>query len=255
MKYKRTTDKQERPRFLRLFQRVLDANPPPATELRIRLMMGTALVIGFTPFMDAEAIPFYVEGIEKMEDGEDTGKRETLMVLRTHLTDLLARNYGQKYLSYIDELFRDNIELPEDKIVLDMGKNERYNLEQIAKAQMPGQGQRMLREMFAKTGDPKLLDRIEINEAEFRRGLLAERQRIINDDRKDMVVSYGYKLHVRGAPGATLIRLQNLQAERPNDAAFQEGVAYLLDRLQKSIQASPRSTLGDGDVIKGFGEH
>lgn len=233
----------DRSKLLQLYQRVIDSAPPPEIELRARLQMGAAMVIGFEPFMDAEAISWYAETILKLGD---LGTHRDLMVAKLHMADLLNRNYDPlKVLPVVNALYAEVINVPEDEIMFDGDSDRMYNLDAIENAVGPSSRQFTNEQLQNVT----IRSMVEKANAQYKQQLMEQRKQLVDALRRSAITAYAWKQRVPGLPNVTILRLEKLKATRPDDTVYQEAIDDVLGRLNRAIKKAKRNGVMDEDSV------
>ncbi|MCY2932204.1 MAG: hypothetical protein NTV86_22450 [Planctomycetota bacterium] len=133
VKYGRA-EKLERPRLLRNYQRVLEANPPPEIEIQARVAIAVALRTGFEPAMDQEAIAWLVETVLRFKDSPG---HFDVMAARVYLGEVLGANYGHTHEAIRKALYQSVLDVPEDQVVFDRESMQRLNVPRIVTGAWP----------------------------------------------------------------------------------------------------------------------
>ena len=108
-------DKLRQLEALKMYQRVLDANPPRLLELHIRLTMGSRMMILYNP--DLGETDMYEEALKWYEklvhDFNDLGNHTDMMTAKVHLGNLYCwNNYGIAEAQKASDLYMEVINIP-----------------------------------------------------------------------------------------------------------------------------------------------
>ncbi|MHC4647130.1 MAG: M56 family metallopeptidase, partial [Planctomycetota bacterium] len=217
-------DGGERPRqrkALRLYQRVLDANPSRLLELRAKARMGIRMTQGYDSelgenSLDAEAVRWYEQ---MLQDFKDWGAHQHLLEARVRLGDVYFMGpYGQSGVEKAMDLYWEVINVPEEQVVFDEPRSAYLNLENIAKAKAKG------RFVGFVGSDGKLMEPPESANRIYRQRLLKQRKSFIDGIRRSAIWAITNKLGDKrlGPPGKKLDRLLELKRKRPDDKYFQQ---------------------------------
>jgi hypothetical protein len=213
---------------LKMYQRVLDANPSRLLELHVKLSMGSRMMIlynlglGETDMHD-EALKWYELLVH---DFNDLGNHTDMMTAKIHLGDIYCwSNYGINELKKASDLCLQVINVPEKDIIFDNESEVRFNLENINIAQAPG-------------GRPGT-QRSETTNQKYRQRLLEQRQKVINENRLVAIQSLIRKQYVPGFPQEVFLeRLKLLKQERPDDKLYQETLEAKIQDYNKILESS-----------------
>jgi tetratricopeptide (TPR) repeat protein len=200
---------------LKMYQRVLDAKPSRQMELKVRLTMGSRMMILYDPSLGEtemydEALKWYEQLVH---DFNDLGNHTDLMTAKIHLGDLYCwRHYhGISEAKKASALCLEVIKIPEKDIIFDNPLENGLNLEYIKNAKAPGSRR-------SGTQGPS-----EIANQLNRQHLLERRQEVINRYRRVAIQSLIAKQSISGFPyEAYLERLLLLKKERPDDQLYQK---------------------------------
>jgi hypothetical protein len=227
----RRNDRLDRMGFLQAYQNVLDGDPPPRVDLVTRLEIGQALVVSFQPFRDAEGLAWYTQLIEKYKDRKWRGHR-CVMVAKLHLADLLHRHRDtrQMFGSRIQALYEEVLDVPEEEITFESEANSRLNIDEIAKAELPGR-------KMSGSPNPVLDQMMAEATKEHRMKLLAERKEELDALRLSAARSYAYKQWNPLSPQATKNRLLELRRSREMDEMYIAGFDEVIKRADEVIKA------------------
>ncbi len=223
-------DGGERPgqkKALRLYQRVLDANPPRVLELRTKARMGIRMTqaydseLGETS-LDEEAVRWYEQ---MLQDFKDWSAHQHLLEARVRLGDVYFMGpYGQASVEKAMYLYWEVINVPEEQVIFDEPLAN-LNLENIAKAKAKGR--------FAGS-EGRLMEPPESANIKHRQWLLKQRKSFIDGIRRSAIWAITNKLGDKrlGPPGKELDRLLELKRKRPDDKYFQE----ILDGVIRDVE-------------------
>ena len=223
----------DRDGLLKRYQRVLDLAPPQELDLKVRLDMGSAMVIGFQPHIDLVAIPWYAQLVEMIEAGGPAlrGHRNAIAA-KLHLADLLWRNAETKLLfaEKIDDLYEQILSIPADEVVFDADSEKSLNLPIAAGTSKPRLA------ATTQAGQPVGIDIEEATRAAIAAQkvpqLIAERKRRIDELRAIATQSYAYKHWDPSSPMANIDSLRKLKERRPDDAVYQRALDELIEGQQ-----------------------
>lgn len=224
----------ERPRqkeALRLYQRVLDANPPRELELHVRLTMGARMTALFDPdlgenSLDDEAIRWYDQIVQ---DFNNWSNHHDLMVAKIHRADLYCMgDYGISQVEQATRFCRQVIDIQQDQVVFDDPEFAYLNLDNIAKAVAPV-GRRT-----DKNGQLLKKPTEQMNQ-QYRRQLLEQRQEVVDRLCRAAILAMADKQHVPGFPAEIkLKRLISLKQDRPADKLYQETLEACIEDFIES---------------------
>ena len=211
---------------LKMYQRVLDANPTRLMELKVRLSMGSRMMILYNPGLGEKDM--YDEAFKWYKllvyDFNDLGNHTDMMTAKVHLGDLYCwSKYGINELKKASDLCLQVINIPERDIIFDNQTEVRFNFENINIAQAPG-------------GKPGT-QRPETLNLMYRKRLLEQRQEVVNRYRLAAIQSFIRKQHLPDmSPEAYLERLKTLKQERPDDKLYQETFEAKIQDITKVLQ-------------------
>ena len=213
--------RDNRKRYLQLYQRVLDFQPPREVQAQIRLDMGHALYGGFSESLPEVAIPWYAQTIN---DFPELRADRSMIVTRLCLASMLARQYPEQFGAEVDLLYREALAVPPKQIVLN-GPDQRLNMNAIGPAVTPS-----LADMPPEVGTA-MADRLN---AEHRQSLPKQRQEIITQLRRDAAESWLRAGLKPQDPAANRQRIQAIRSEYPYDPAVQKAADDVLQGLGDS---------------------
>jgi tetratricopeptide (TPR) repeat protein len=220
---------------LKMYQRVLDANPPRSLALYVKMVMGCRMAILYNPefnedIMYDEALKWYKKIIY---DYNDLGNHYDLMVAKIHLGDLYCMgDYGVAEAQKASELCMEIIEVPEDEIIFDEPRLSYLNMDRILKAEAP-----IGRVAGFDPNSEILAKLIEERNKGYRKTLLIQRESEINSLRTAAMRSLTYKQYVPGFPHeAYLKRLEILKQQRPDDKLYQESLDAKIKDVSESLE-------------------
>ena len=231
---------------LRLYQRVLDANPSRTLELHVRLTMGARMTVLYNPGLGEdslfdEALRWYKQIVL---DFNDWGNHHDLMVAKIHLGDLYCMgDYGMPEVQKATDLCWEIIEVPEQEIVFDEQRQSKFNLDRIAKAEAP------IGRRLDSNGHLLTKPTEEMNE-KFRQVLLKKRETEFQRIRRSAIRAMTRKQHIPGFPlEVKYKRLLVLKQKRPDDQLYQETLEAMIQKFverHKDLKSDFNAVLEEG---------
>ena len=223
---------------LRLYQRVLDANPPRTLALHVKLIMAARMTILYNPDLgeqshEEEALRWCQR---VLQDYEDWPTHHDAMVAKIYLGDLYCWDRpGREDREKATRLYWEVIEVPEDEIVFDDPEMSNLNMDKIAVAKHPGGGRRI------RADGTFITEPTEEMNNDYRKMLLEGRKESVCALRRAAIRALAYKQGVPGDRQKTRERLLELKQRRPGDQVYQE----TLNAILRNFPANGENTVPD----------
>lgn len=207
------------------------------------------MVSAFTPFLDRDAIPWYVQMLEQFKD---MPQHRSVMVAKIHLADLLHRSHPRQYDQEINRLFREALSVPAEQIVFDHPDLRDLNVAAIESAVSPELGGENAALLQSDAGR-QMAQRMNIS---YREQLRQRRAEQVLPLRKSAAAGWFGKKVEPGIPSVTRMRLASMKREFADDTLYQSALDEAIGQAEQ-LSGRPPSAQGGGDLndraIRGFG--